>query len=104
MSKMNYCNQMRSWGAVCGLLLGSFVLAGCSSVSPDNQFADVPVMTASATGAVVAPTPSNMGPEIFNIGDSLTIVFSDLAVPVPAFEERVKEDGTITLIENQNFT
>ena len=23
---------------------------------------------------------------------------------MPAFEERVKEDGTITLIENQNFT
>ena len=42
-------------------------------------------------------------PEVLRVGDSLTIIFTDTPSPIPAFEEKIKEDGTITLILNQTF-
>ena len=37
------------------------------------------------------------------IGETLHIVFSDTASPVPAMNTKVREDGTITLMFNQTF-
>jgi len=42
-------------------------------------------------------------PEVFRVGDSLTIAFMDTPNVIPSFEGRIKEDGTITLILNQSF-
>ena len=43
-------------------------------------------------------------PEIINIGDSLTITFMDLPILIQPIEKQVASDGTITLINNENFT
>jgi polysaccharide export outer membrane protein len=37
------------------------------------------------------------------VGDSLTVTFTDTPVLIPPFEEKIKEDGTITLTLNQTF-
>jgi polysaccharide export outer membrane protein len=37
------------------------------------------------------------------VGDALTITFADLAIPVQPLEQKVKDDGTITLLLNQTF-
>lgn len=37
------------------------------------------------------------------MGDSLTITFTDTPVPIPSSDEKIKEDGTITLTQNQTF-
>jgi len=42
-------------------------------------------------------------PEVFRVGDSLTISFMDTPMTIPPFEGRIKEDGTITLTLNQSF-
>jgi polysaccharide biosynthesis/export protein len=47
---------------------------------------------------------TNSESEIVRRGESLNITFSDLPTPVAPFADRVKEDGTITLIYNQVFT
>ena len=38
------------------------------------------------------------------MGDSLTITFTDTPVPIPNFDEKIREDGTITLTLNKTFT
>lgn len=74
-----------------------------------------PASTTSAPGApaaapivspVAAPAVTNLGglePQVLRAGDSLTITFTDLTVPLPPFEEKIREDGTITLALNQTF-
>jgi polysaccharide export outer membrane protein len=37
------------------------------------------------------------------VGDSLTITLTDTPTPIPTFQEKIKEDGTITLTLNQTF-
>ena len=89
------------WSAVFGFLLIGLTIAGCKLLSSDPEVGDIPVTTAATES--VAPTNGGSS-EIINIGDSLVIVFSDLPVTLPAFEERVNEQGVITLIENKEFT
>ena len=40
---------------------------------------------------------------MLRVGDSLTITFMDTPVSIPVFDEKIKEDGTITLTLNQTF-
>ena len=42
-------------------------------------------------------------PEVLRVGDSLTVSFTDTPQTIPPFEEKIKEDGTITLTLNQIF-
>jgi protein involved in polysaccharide export with SLBB domain len=119
------------WGSACVLLVAALSFVGCQSDKPSGGavFAD-PVVGVRPTGtnpasvtpvlpvapaiptipSVANPTngnghskTNNGGFEIINIGEPLIIVFSDLPVPLQPFEERVKEDGTITLLHNQTF-
>ncbi len=54
---------------------------------------------------VATPTPAQGDKtEIINIGDTLTITFSDLPIGLQPIEQQVRGDGSITLIENQTFT
>jgi polysaccharide export outer membrane protein len=41
--------------------------------------------------------------DTLQVGDPVTVIFSDLSTALPPFEERVKTDGTITLLQNQKF-
>lgn len=94
------------------LLAGALLFSGCQTAPPES-FAHIPVEAvapaltdpgAPAGGHPGAPPREDMGIDRIRVGDSLTITFSDLPPPMlPPFEERVKEDGTITLIENQVF-
>jgi protein involved in polysaccharide export with SLBB domain len=43
-------------------------------------------------------------PQVLRAGDSLTIVYADLPQPTPSFQGQIKEDGTITLLQNKKFT
>jgi len=88
--------RLGRWGAVCGLLLAGFFLAGCHTHSAKKSPADGPGARADA--------PANMEPEVFRVGDSVTVIITDLPTQPPAFEEKLKEDGTITLLLNQTFT
>ena len=73
---------------VCGLWLGLLMVAGCQTALTRNPAVELP-----AAG-------SN---EVFRIGDPVTVTFSDTPQTIPRFEERVKEDGTITLLWNEPF-
>jgi polysaccharide biosynthesis/export protein VpsN len=42
-------------------------------------------------------------PQMFRVGDSLMVTFTDTPTVIPPFEEKIKEDGTITLTLNQTF-
>jgi len=105
MASMNRLKSIGGWGAAFGLLLSGLLLTGCQMFSSDPKFEAVAAKTGSAGGSTGAPASTNGGSlDIINIGDPLTIVFSDLVVPLQPFEVRVNENGTITLIENQTFT
>jgi polysaccharide biosynthesis/export protein len=107
---------------LCGLVLGGLCLVGCRSQAPKQQTAKVAsnraarssASTAPAKAPVTAPVSkpaavlaatSSAGPEpeVLRVGDSLTINFMDTPTPIPPTEEKIKEDGTITLILNQTF-
>lgn len=92
------------WGAVWVLLFLGWFQAGCKTGAPEStgtQFASVAPVTAGA-----APDSSGGAESIdaLHVGDVLTIEFSDMAIPTIPREERIKEDGTITLLEGKTFT
>jgi protein involved in polysaccharide export with SLBB domain len=41
--------------------------------------------------------------DLLHVGDNVTIEFSDTAVPFTPKDDRIKEDGTITLLEGKTF-
>jgi protein involved in polysaccharide export with SLBB domain len=101
---------------VFGLLFGWFCLSGCRTQPQGQQFAEVPqdpaasVTSTAAAPAVVSPAPvpattdgGAPGTETLRVGDSLTITFTDTPVPIPTFDEKIKDDGYITLTLNQTF-
>ncbi len=95
MSIIKLCERLGRWGAVCGLLIAGLWLAGCHTHASKK----------SSTPAPGNPVEgSNLQPDVFIAGDSLTITFSDLPNLTPAFQAKLKEDGTITLLLNQTFT
>jgi polysaccharide export outer membrane protein len=88
--------------------------AGASSSAartpkPAADSATIPVAGA-ATTLVAAPATVSVATngtgseaELLRVGDSLTITFSDTPVTIPVFEEKIRDDGTITLTLNQTF-
>lgn len=99
------------WGVVCGMLAAMLALAGCQSAP--QQYAEVPGVGAPAgaageTPATNASTTTGAGRndsiDILHSGDMLTVNFSDLPYQQPSIEQRIRSDGTITLIQNQSFT
>jgi protein involved in polysaccharide export with SLBB domain len=116
-------NELRRWGVVCGVILGGLILVGCRTQPAAQHFAEVPpgvTSTSTANSApVIAPVSvpvvssagnpavTNSGgpePEVFRVGDSLTVTFTDTPTQFAPFEEKIKEDGTITLLQNMSFT
>src|SRR5262245_26371703 len=93
-------------GAVCGLVFSIFFLAGCKSDSPNSGFSQFSGGGAAPVGAAGAATePSNEATpiDLIHVGDTLLITFSDLPILEPPVEQRVKDDKTITLMQNQTF-
>ena len=117
---MNPLKAMACLAALCGMVMAASILTGCQTAAPDRStaFAEVANMpvggaTATSAGAPSAAVPavsgsdvntnSRSGSDILRINDSIKVIFSDLPTPQLPFEERVKEDGTITLLQNQTF-
>lgn len=110
------------------LLPTVFCLTGCSTApTPDEHFASLPPSLSGSAPGVQTPAPGSSGtpamaaapasadvgatskprgpePEVFRVGDTLTIVYSDLPQITPAFEGKIKEDGSVTLLLNKAFT
>ena len=117
----NPLKMMVRLSALCGAVLVASMLTGCQTTSTggDGAFAQVPGMPGNASAvpqagstaevavatqpAPGASTNSPFSSDILRINDSIKVIFSDLPIPQPPFEERVKEDGTITLLQNQTF-
>lgn len=72
--------------ALVALLVAFLVLPGCES-TPEKPSPDA---------------VTDMTTEI-RAGEALFITFADTATPIQPFEGRVKEDGTVTLMENKQF-
>ncbi len=68
------------------LLLSLVVWSGC--VTTDS--------TPAPSVAETNPVPSGP-PDVLRVGDLVTLIFSGVPVPPEKREERIKEDGTITL-------
>jgi polysaccharide biosynthesis/export protein VpsN len=133
MSIRNLGRQLGSWGAVCGLVFLALCMSGCQTQHQQQgqQFAEVPTNLAPASSPAPAasvasnPAPSATTPvavsaaravpvstvtsgsgaeaEILRVGDSLTVVFTDTPIQIPNFDEKIKEDGTITLHLDKTF-
>src|ERR1019366_5833834 len=130
MSIRNVGERVGYWGAVCGLLFGGLCLSGCQTRPQGQQFAEVPpdlTATSSTTPAAPGESPVTSGTspatapaakpvavsaaasgsvsdaEVLRVGDSLTITFTDTPVTIPNFDEKIREDGTITLTLNKTF-
>lgn len=86
--------------ATCGLLAAMLLfVSGCAS-TPDPIFTSEPALdqVTSPVGAGTNAGPSSTGEGVrFQIGDQLTITFSDTPDQLLPHEERIKEDGNITL-------
>jgi polysaccharide export outer membrane protein len=95
---------MRVWAWICAAGLAGFLFTGCHS---EPVYMPVPGVTPKA-GAVAATSPgplvAGQSAESIRQGDVLTIIFSDLPQGLVTSVVKVKEDGTVTLVENQSFT
>ncbi len=115
------------WGALAGLLAITG-LTGCHSAPPaPQQFTDLPNVSPASVPITLDRTPTSApisagpsapaaksageGPlenkiDVIQPGDALTITFKDLPkdeVSALPTDDRVKQDGTITLLHNQTF-
>jgi protein involved in polysaccharide export with SLBB domain len=102
-----------NWRILCSLLLAGTLFSGCKS-QPDRRFAEIPgVGGAPLTTAATAPVeaiPAAVADrqdsiDIIHAGDTLRVIFTDLPPTVmqPPIEDRVRDDGTIMLIQNLSF-
>src|SRR5689334_10024558 len=102
------------------LLVAGLLFVGCQTSRVESGYSEVPGMETAATGAtpsgspVTAASPSVAANsasgtnaesyEIIQPGNILLITFGDLPPPQPpAMDQRVRDDGTITLLYNQVF-
>jgi len=102
------------WTSVLVLCVIGLVQAGCrtSPASSAGTGAPDPQQTKLATTAPLEgatntfrdSTGSSERLDLLHVGDVLTIEFTDAAVTFLPREERIKEDGTITLIEGKTFS
>jgi protein involved in polysaccharide export with SLBB domain len=83
----------RGWLAVCQVFLAGFLFAGCQTTG-DVVFSPVPGELGD--GSVAASAPKTYS-EVLRVGELVIIKFSGISNVLPAHEERIKEDGTLTL-------
>ena len=77
-------------------LLAAFFFSGCHTPSDDIQFSAVPGGLGADGSSAGASHPYT---EVLRVGDLVVVKFSGVSTPPPTHEERVKEDGTLTLPE-----
>ncbi len=103
--------------ALGGLLAATALFTGCQTSETQN-FSDLSGMRPAATPApagapgagTTAAQPTNTVPgapvgqlDQLHVGDTLQVSFADLPGTQLPMEERIRDDGTITLLLNQTF-
>jgi polysaccharide export outer membrane protein len=87
------------------------IVAGCrtgganpaETGTPDSNHAKFATTAVSPGAAGLGATGDTNLLDRLHVGDALTIELTDTPVPFLPREERIKEDGTITLMENKTF-
>ncbi len=110
MIKTNVRRWAGLWASICGLVLAGVFVTGCQTGSSTMKFSD-PDAAAAGVGTPVPVMPEGSGsnvvsPELkIRVGDTVLVTFSDLPREpfVIPYEERVKEDGSILLLQNLTF-
>jgi polysaccharide export outer membrane protein len=85
MTKMAQMNLLKKLGGGLALALTLCLLNGCGTTNP-----------VARTGTNTPPPPDNHGVAL-NVGDLVQVTFAGVENPPPQHEERIKDDGTITL-------
>lgn len=98
-------NSGRSlWGAV--ILLAGILFAGCASSDftrdPLAGTADAGKMGSSTNAPKVVHQVEDKA-NMLGVGDQITVTFSDVINAIQPVTQTIKDDGTITLIYNQQF-
>ena len=78
------------------LLATGVVFSGCASSSADPEFSSAPAVAQAIEPVSPQPTQETGGLR-FQVGDTVIVTFSDTVTEMKPHEERVKEDGNITL-------
>ena len=83
----------RGWWVAVQVVLAGYLVAGCQS--PESvTFSPVPGESPGETNGSGEPRTYS---EVIRAGELVVVKFSGIGTPPPTHEERVKEDGTITL-------
>ena len=88
------------------LLLTGVVLLGCGSGSDHFAFDPLNAGGHASMGGTADPgsgQPADAKGVILNVGEPITVMFSDVVTPILPIDQMIKDDGTITLIHNQKF-
>jgi protein involved in polysaccharide export with SLBB domain len=101
MMRMTVKQLAGRWALWCGVLGLGLVLAGCESSSPNGDFSKMGAVGGTAGGTNSLALEPNY--DQIRMGDTLVISFADLPIVTLPEEQRVKEDGTISLMQNQTF-
>ena len=98
------------WASISCLVLAGLVAAGCKTGSSTRRFLDPATDSAAPGYTVPVSSPvagsNDVTKELrIRAGDSIVVTFSDLPKEpfVIPYNERVKEDGTILLLQNLTF-
>jgi polysaccharide export outer membrane protein len=85
----------RVWAWVGLALMAMMLLSGCAS-TPEPVFTTDPIVDGGTNGGgqTTNPRPESF---VFQIGDLVTVNFSDVPETIQPHIERIKEDGNVTL-------
>ncbi|HEV2209616.1 MAG TPA: hypothetical protein VG167_12625 [Verrucomicrobiae bacterium] len=108
---MRVSKLLGKWSAGAFLILGGLLLAGCAG---EPQFAEVPGMGGSATtaggglgggGTTTTTAPGNPASvrDLIRPGYTLIVYINDTPQTIAPMEIPVREDGRITLLQDQDF-
>jgi protein involved in polysaccharide export with SLBB domain len=92
--------SVQGWLVFGGASLACWLLAGCGPLDEPAFTSSAPAGPIAATNTMTAATnEANVATEVlrFHIGDTVTVIYSDTPDPIQPHEERIREDGNITL-------
>jgi polysaccharide export outer membrane protein len=81
------------------------VAVSSSSVAPVTSSTAVDAQPATRVKQQHAPpgTPDTKSTDVIRVGEMLHIVFSDTPTAIPTVDDKVRDDGNITLMYNERF-
>jgi protein involved in polysaccharide export with SLBB domain len=92
------------WGVLCLLVAVGWLPVGCKTGSAGSGYGGTPDPSGKQLASVSPIAGTNDSIDLFHVGDSVTIEYSDMPVPYTPRDEKIKEDGTLTLLEGKTFT